>query len=78
MIDIFLESRILEWRDIGGDNYVILNKAIDTLLDRIGKNNFAIYIEIAKLFREKLDLIDTKGYNAKEHTALIQEGNMGR
>ncbi|HHB92119.1 MAG TPA: DNA-binding protein [Thioploca sp.] len=73
MIDIFIESRILEWRDIGGDNYVLLNKAIDTLPDRIGKNNFVIHIEIAKLFREKLDLIDTKGYNAKEHTAMIQE-----
>ncbi len=73
MIDIFLESKILEWRDIGGDNYILLNKAIDTLPDRIGKNNHGIYIEIAKQFREKLELINTRGYNAKEHTAVIQE-----
>ena len=73
MIDIFLESKILEWRDIGGDNYVLLNKAIDTLPDRIDKNNWGIYIEIAKQFREQLNLVDTIGYNAKEHTAIIQE-----
>ncbi len=73
MIDIFLESKILEWRDIGGNNYVLLNKAIDTLPDRIGKNNLGAHIEIAKQFREKLELINTKGYNAKEHTAIIQE-----
>ncbi len=48
MIDIFLESKILEWRDIGGDNYIFLNKAIDTLPDKKGKNNSGI--QIAKLF----------------------------
>ena len=58
MIDIFLESKILEWRDIGGDNYVLLNKAIDTLPDRVDKNNWGIYIEIARFFREKLNLVD--------------------
>ncbi len=73
MIDIFLESKILEWRDIGGDNYVLLNKAIDTLPDRIDKNNWGNYIEIAKQFRKQLGLVDTLGYNAKEHTAMIQE-----
>ncbi len=73
MIDIFIESKILEWRDIGGDNYILLNKAIDTLPDRINKNNRFIYIEVAKQFREQLELIDTKGYNAKEHNAIIQE-----
>jgi hypothetical protein len=72
MIDIFLESKILEWRDIGGDNYVFLNKAIDTLPDRKGKNNSGIYIQIAKLFREKLDLVDTQGYNIKEAVSEIQ------
>ena len=78
MIDIFLESKILEWRYIGGDNYILLNKAIDTLPDRIDKSNWGIYIEIARLFREKLNLVDTRGYNEKEHTAIIQESNMGR
>jgi len=73
MIDIFLESKILEWRDIGGDNYILLNKAIDTLPDRVGKNNWSIHIEIAKQFRQQLNLINTIGYNAKEHTAIIQE-----
>jgi hypothetical protein len=73
MIDIFLESKILEWRDIGGDNYILLNKAIDTLPDRVGKNNWSLHIEVAKQFRQRLDLVNTIGYNAKEHTAIIQE-----
>ena len=60
MIDIFLESKILEWRDIGGNNYIFLNKAIDSLPDRKGKNNSGIHIKIAKIFREKLDLVDTQ------------------
>ncbi len=26
-----IKSKILEWRDLGGDNYILLNKAIDKL-----------------------------------------------
>ncbi|RKZ39702.1 MAG: DNA-binding protein [Gammaproteobacteria bacterium] len=58
--------------DIGGDNYIFLNKAIDSLPDRKGKNNSGIHIQIAKLFREKLDLVDTQGYNIKEAVSEIQ------
>ncbi len=60
-------------RDLGGDNFILLNKAIDTLPDRKGKNNRGVYIQIAKQFREKLELVDTKGYNVKEAIAEIQE-----
>jgi hypothetical protein len=71
--EIFINSKILEWRDSGGDNYILLKKAIDTLPDRENKNNKGVYIQIAKQFREKLDLLDTKGYNIKEAIADIQE-----
>jgi len=71
--EVFIKSKILEFRDLGGNNYILLNKAIDTLLDRKDKNNRGVYIQIAKQFREKLDLIDTKGYNIKEAIAEIQE-----
>ena len=73
VFETFVKSKILEWRDIGGDNYILLNKAIDTLVDRKDKNNRGVYIQIAKLFREKLALINTKGYNVKEAIAEIQQ-----
>jgi hypothetical protein len=46
---------------------------IDTLPDRKDKSNQGIYIQIAKQFREKLEILDTKGYNEKEHNSFIQE-----
>jgi len=73
VFETFIKSKILEWRDLGGDNYILLNKAIDTLPDRKGKSNRGAYIQIAKQFREKLNLINTKGYNIKEAIAEIQE-----
>lgn len=73
MIDIFIESKILEWRDLGGDSYKELNLIIDTLPDRKDKSNQGIYIQIAKQFREKLEILDTTGYNEKEHNSFIQE-----
>jgi len=71
--EVFINSKILELRDVGGDNYILLNKAIDTLPDREDKNNRGAYIQIAKQFRAKLNLIETKGYNMKEAIAEIQE-----
>ncbi len=71
--EVFIKSKILELRDLGGDNFILLNRAIDTLPDRKGKNNRGVYIQIAKQFREKLELVNTKGYNIKEAIAEIQE-----
>jgi len=73
VIDVFLDSKILYFRDIGGDNFKVLNKYIDTLPDRIGKNNKGIYIQIALILRNKLEIFETKGYNEEEHNALIQK-----
>ena len=73
MYEIFITHKLLEWRDIGGDNFKEFNKVIDTLPDRVGKNNRSKYIEMSKVFRKKLDILDTKGYNEKEHNALIQQ-----
>ncbi len=39
IIDVFLNSKILFFRDLGGDNFKEFNKIIDTLPDRRGKNN---------------------------------------
>ncbi len=57
IIHIFLNDKILGWRDIGGgDNYISLNIAIDNfLLGREAINsNMDIYINTAKLLKAKI------------------------
>ncbi len=71
--EVFINHKILEWRDIGGDNYKELNIAINTLPDRKDKNNHGIFIQVAKQFRKKLEILDSRGYNKEEHNSLIQE-----
>ena len=73
VIDVFLNSKILFFRDLGGDNFKEFNKIIDTLPDRNDKNNNGVYIQVALLMRKKLEILDTKGYNEEEHNALIQK-----
>ncbi|MBE8232442.1 MAG: DNA-binding protein [Endozoicomonadaceae bacterium] len=73
VIDVFLNSKILFFRDLGGDNFKKFNKIIDSLPDRNDKNNNGVYIQVAILVRQKLEIIDTKGYNEEEHNAFIQE-----
>jgi hypothetical protein len=73
MYEVFIENKILIWRDIGGDNFKEFNKIVDTLPDRIGQKNQGVYIQISKIIRHKLDILDTQGYNEEEHNALIQK-----
>jgi hypothetical protein len=73
MYEVFINQKILFWRDLGGDNFKEFNKLIDTLPDRKEKNNTGIYVSMSKRIRQKLSILDTKGYNEKEHDALIQE-----
>jgi hypothetical protein len=70
--EIFINQKILFWRDLGGDNFKEFNKIVDTLPDRIGKNNTGVYVSVAKMIRAKLEILDTKGYNEKEHNSLVQ------
>ena len=74
----FVEGKILEHRDMGGENFKKLNKAIDTLPDRTPElkpnGNKGCYINVAKKIRQKLDIIDTPhGYNEEEHSDIIQQ-----
>jgi hypothetical protein len=73
MYEVFIENKILMWRDIGGDNFKEFNEIVDTLPDRIGQKNKGVYIQISKIIRDKLDILDTRGYNEEEHNALIQQ-----
>jgi predicted DNA-binding ArsR family transcriptional regulator len=72
MIDVFINQKILFWRDVGGDNFKEFNKLVDTLPDRADKNNTGVYVAVAKMIRAKLEILDTKGYNEKEHNSLVQ------
>jgi hypothetical protein len=73
MYEVFINQNILLYRDVGGDNFKEFNKIVDTLPDRIGKNNTGIYSHLSLLLREKLSIFDTRGYNEKEHDSLIQQ-----
>jgi len=73
VIDIFLNSKILFFRDLGGDNFKEFNKIVDCLPDRNDKNNNGVYIQVALLIRKKLEIIGTKGYNEEEHNVVIQK-----
>ncbi|EJF06975.1 KilA-N domain-containing protein [Thiovulum sp. ES] len=73
VIDVFINQKILFWRDVGGDNFKEFNKIVDTLPDRKEKNNTGIYVSMSKRIRQKLSILSTKGYNEKEHDSLVQE-----
>jgi hypothetical protein len=73
MYEVFINQKILFWRDIGGDSFKEFNKIIDTLPDRKDQKNTGIYIQVATQIRKKLEILGTKGYNEKEHNSLIQE-----
>lgn len=52
---VFIEGKLLEFRERGGTEFKNLNAAIDLYLpDRIGKDNKGVYINIAKLIRERI------------------------
>ena len=56
-------------------NLKLLNKAIDTLPDRIEKNNRGCYIQIAKMIRKKFEL-KQDGWNDSEHDFDMQENRL--
>ena len=74
--DIFIKGNILQHRDDGGEQFKLLNVQIDTLADRTielkPKGNKGVYIQISKLVRLKLEILNTFGYNEDDHTAAVQ------
>jgi hypothetical protein len=55
VIKTFVESKLLEFRDLGGTEFKTVNLAVDMYLPgREGKENKGIYINLAKLLREKI------------------------
>jgi hypothetical protein len=55
VIKVFVNDQILKLRDDGGNDFKTLNKAIDTMGDRIkGKRNNGLYIQVSKRLRDKI------------------------
>lgn len=56
VIDAFINNKILEWRDVSGDEFKALNIAIDNYLPcREGKSNKGIYINTARMLLKKVN-----------------------
>jgi hypothetical protein len=79
VIDIFINSKLLQLRDDGGNNFKRLNRYIDLHLggreDKI--SNMGCYIHAAKLLREKIfpniETPDSNIWNTNQATAHHQE-----
>lgn len=55
VIDTFVNNKLFQYRDFGGDEFIALNMAIDDYLPgRDGMDNRGIYINAAKMLREKI------------------------
>jgi hypothetical protein len=75
VIDNFIKSRIFQYRDESGDEYIALNMYIDTHLpDRIGKNNKGIYINVAKILKNKI-LKEDETWNTATSDQLLKRFN---
>ena len=56
VIDAFINNKILEWRDVSGDEFKALNIAIDNYLpNREDKSNKGIYINVARMLLKKVN-----------------------
>lgn len=68
VIDTFITGKLLQLRDDGGDEFGVLNRAIDRCLPgrECKASNKGCYINIAKIIRRRCDV--TKPDNATEQT----------
>lgn len=73
VIDTFVKKRILDFRLLGIDKHKDLNLLLDTLDDRVGKDNKGIYINTAKLINEKAKGEFGCGWDNKEDSPEIQQ-----
>ena len=81
--DKFINDKILEKRDSGGDKFKKLNILIDTFPDliekarrngvKVSKNNVGVYIEMACLINEKVNGEFSMGWNDEEKGVREQE-----
>lgn len=76
VIDMFINNKILEYRDVSGNEFKALNIAIDNYLpDREGKDNKQIYINVARAMRSKVGL-KLPSWNEATAEQLRARGNV--
>lgn len=78
MYKTFVEGRILQWREDGGDEFLNLNIAIDAYLpEREGKDNTGIFIQVAKQLKAKIlnpdDTWNTASFPQLEKRAKLEK-----
>lgn len=78
MYKTFVEGRILQWREDGGDEFLNLNIAIDAYLpERDGKDNTGIFIQVAKQLKAKIlnpeDTWNTASFPQLEKRAKLEK-----
>lgn len=78
MYKTFVEGRILQWREDGGDEFINLNIAIDAYLpERDGKDNTGIFIQVAKQLKAKIlnpeDTWNTASFPQLEKRAKLEK-----
>lgn len=76
MYQTFVESKILQWRDDSGDQFIGLNAAIDAYLPgRSGKDNQGIYINVAKMLKAKI-APDGDNWNTASYLQLKRRADL--
>lgn len=78
MYKTFVEGKILQWREDGGDEFINLNIAIDAYLpEREGKDNTGIFIQVAKQLKAKIlspdDTWNTASFPQLEKRAKLEK-----
>lgn len=73
VIDTFINKKILDFRCLGIDYHKELNAKIDTLEDRVDKDNKFIYINSSKMISERIKGQFEKGWDNENNDAEITE-----
>lgn len=78
LYDTFINNKILQWREDGGDEFINLNIAIDAYLPERGdKDNTGIFIQVAKQLKAKIlspdDTWNTASFPQLEKRAKLEK-----
>jgi len=73
VIETFINKKILDFRLLGIDHFKELNQKIDTLTDRVGKDNKGCYIQISKAINIRCNGELVKGWDYAHADAEIQK-----
>lgn len=72
----FIEGKLLEYRELGGDEFKILNSTISQFLPSPSGNDRGRWINIAKMIKDRCALVTPEGqetWNQLEADALVQK-----